>query len=186
MYDAQIIRDRVSIMVKKMGTTQKAVLLGCGITENALTKMGEKNGIASFSLAKIADALSCSVDYLLGRTDDPELRPASVPNAAPVPKNAISKMALTPFEKLLIQEYRALDPSGRKAVDGLLSVEYDRCIAAMDEGQPTITETLPKSSKSAKPKKSRSVIAARRDSGNDTPHALPDDAVLAEAVPYED
>jgi len=29
--------------------------------------------MSSFSLAKIADELDCSVDYLLGRTDNPEI-----------------------------------------------------------------------------------------------------------------
>ena len=38
---------------------------------NAIRQINNKTGIASFSLAKIADYLDCSVDYLLGRTDNP-------------------------------------------------------------------------------------------------------------------
>lgn len=46
-----------------------------GISESLFSKW-EKNptsGISSTNLAKIADYLGCSVDYLLGRTDNPEV-----------------------------------------------------------------------------------------------------------------
>ncbi len=35
--------------------------------------MSDNKGLSSFSLAKIADYLDCSVDYLLGRTNEPQL-----------------------------------------------------------------------------------------------------------------
>ena len=46
-----------------------------GISESLFSKW-EKNPtskISSINLAKIADYLDCSVDYLLGRTDNPEV-----------------------------------------------------------------------------------------------------------------
>lgn len=45
----------------------------CGFSPNVINQMSDKNGLYSFSLAKIADCLDCSVDYLLGRTDTPEV-----------------------------------------------------------------------------------------------------------------
>lgn len=40
---------------------------------NTMSHMRHGRAIASDSLAKIADYLDCSVDYLLGRTDNPEV-----------------------------------------------------------------------------------------------------------------
>ena len=71
MYNAQSTIERVQSLIKQKGDTQKRILEICGLDENTLKKMTDKRGIASFSLAKIADELNCSVDYLLGRTNDP-------------------------------------------------------------------------------------------------------------------
>lgn len=54
---------------------QKEIKLGqmlsdCGLGKNTLVSFNDKKGISCFSLAKIADYLDCSVDYLLGRTDN--------------------------------------------------------------------------------------------------------------------
>lgn len=39
---------------------------------NAISEFGKGKQLSCISLAKIADYLDCSVDYLLGRTDDPQ------------------------------------------------------------------------------------------------------------------
>ncbi len=46
------------------------MLLECSLGINAIRQINDTKGMASFSLAKIADYLNCSVDYLLGRSDD--------------------------------------------------------------------------------------------------------------------
>ena len=43
----------------------------CSLGVNAIRQINGIKGMASFSLAKIADYLDVSVDYLLGRTDQP-------------------------------------------------------------------------------------------------------------------
>lgn len=73
MYNAQLTIKRIQSLIKEKGYTQKYVLAECGINENTLKRMTDNKGISSFYLAKIADYLQCSVDYLLGRTDNPEL-----------------------------------------------------------------------------------------------------------------
>lgn len=72
MYSAQTTVSRVQSEIKKKKFTQKMVLTECGLNENTLKQMTDKTGMASFNLAKIADYLDCSVDYLLGRTENPE------------------------------------------------------------------------------------------------------------------
>lgn len=57
------------MQMQKIGMEQMLIDLSLGI--NAIRQINDTKGMASFSLAKIADYLDCSVDYLLGRTDNP-------------------------------------------------------------------------------------------------------------------
>ncbi|MCM1061723.1 MAG: hypothetical protein NC452_15755, partial [Eubacterium sp.] len=99
----------------------------CGLSVNTLKQMTDKNGMASFSLAKIADELDCSVDYLLGRTDNPQAHKASptavsvgdvsnnsgiisgIGNNAPVSINN-SSAALNPQQAALLEVFDTLSP----------------------------------------------------------------------------
>lgn len=73
MYSAQFTITRIQDRIKEKGFTQKQVLANCGLNENTLIRMTDKKGMSSFGLAMIADTLNCSVDYLLGRTNTPEI-----------------------------------------------------------------------------------------------------------------
>ena len=65
----------LAIMIKKQAKQQKTVikdmLFECEIGRNTMSAIYHGKTIAFDSLAKIADYLDCSVDYLLGRTDNP-------------------------------------------------------------------------------------------------------------------
>lgn len=67
MYNSQLLSSRIRTIVKEKGIVQKEMLKFCDLNENSLNQMSDKKGLSSFSLAKIADYLDCSVDYLLGR-----------------------------------------------------------------------------------------------------------------------
>ena len=51
----------------------ETMLLECSLGVNAIRQINVTKVIASVSIARIADYLDCSVDYLLGRTDNPEI-----------------------------------------------------------------------------------------------------------------
>ncbi len=70
MYTSEITIERVQGLIRSKNLIQKDVLFKCGLSENILKKMSDGRGISSFYLAKIADELDCSVDYLLGRTEN--------------------------------------------------------------------------------------------------------------------
>ncbi len=72
MYTTQILTERIKLALKVSGKKQKEVLLNCGANENTLNQLSDKKGLSSFTLAKISDELDCSVDYLLGRTENPQ------------------------------------------------------------------------------------------------------------------
>lgn len=71
MYSAQITKDRIKSLCKDKHVNMEYMLTKCELGVNAIRQINDTKGMASFSLAKIADYLDCSVDYLLGRTDNP-------------------------------------------------------------------------------------------------------------------
>lgn len=73
MYNTQDIAMRIKAMTKTKRVTQKEMLSKCEININAITDFAKGKQLSCISLAKIADYLDCSVDYLLGRTDDPNI-----------------------------------------------------------------------------------------------------------------
>ncbi len=73
MYDAQTTKDRIKSLCKSKKINMEDMLVHCNLGVNAIRQINDTKGMASFSLAHIADYLDCSVDYLLGRTDIPEV-----------------------------------------------------------------------------------------------------------------
>ena len=71
MYNAQELVERIKEQAKMQDELIKDVLAACDLNVNSLSQMTDKKGLSSFSLAKIADYLNCSTDYLLGRTAAP-------------------------------------------------------------------------------------------------------------------
>ena len=71
MYNSQMLVDNIKNIAKQRNILIKELLNNCDLSINILSQMTDKKGISSFALARIADYLDCSVDYLLGRTDNP-------------------------------------------------------------------------------------------------------------------
>lgn len=72
MYNSQIVKERINNTIKKNKTSATKVLADCELSPNTINQMSDNKGLSSFNLAKIADYLGVSVDYLLGRTDEPK------------------------------------------------------------------------------------------------------------------
>lgn len=72
MYYSQEVSKRIKELAKEKRITISKMLVDCGLNNSTLNQISEERGLASFSLAKIADCLDCSVDYLLCRTQNPE------------------------------------------------------------------------------------------------------------------
>lgn len=72
MYVIHNLISRIKEQAKKKGLKTTAMLEECGINKNMLSTMNTRGSwIQSDGLAKIADYLDCSVDYLLARTENP-------------------------------------------------------------------------------------------------------------------
>lgn len=70
MYNSQNIATKIKLTAKLNGITIKQLLEDINLGFNTMSNMKTSMPKAD-NLAKIADYLDCSVDYLLGRTDNP-------------------------------------------------------------------------------------------------------------------
>lgn len=68
MYISNSVADRIKLMAKNKGVSIKKLLADVGLGFNTMSNM--KNSMPKAdNLARIADYLDCSVDYLLGREE---------------------------------------------------------------------------------------------------------------------
>ena len=71
--DFEHIAQRIKDRCKEKGYTIKELLENCEYNRNFMydLKCGKTTSVKMF--AKIADYLDCSIDYLIGRTDNPDI-----------------------------------------------------------------------------------------------------------------
>ena len=81
MYNAQNLGERIKSQAREKNILIRDLLTSCDLSINTISQMTDKNVLSSFSLAKIAYYLQCSVDYLLGRTDNPEFGTPTLQNS---------------------------------------------------------------------------------------------------------
>ena len=73
MYVTRHIAELIKMRLKNMNIPMKQMLSDLKLGINTISEFSKGKEISCISLAKIADYLDCSVDYLLGRTDVPEV-----------------------------------------------------------------------------------------------------------------
>ena len=73
MYNSSNVADKINLILKNKNISQKTMLKGCELNKNIISTMLSRGSMPKAdNLAKIAHYLDCSVDYLLGRTDNPQ------------------------------------------------------------------------------------------------------------------
>lgn len=68
-YSCEKIAIKIKQLVKEEGTTLKTMLKDLNLGTNLVYQLSYGSSITAINLAKIADYLGCSVDYLLGRSE---------------------------------------------------------------------------------------------------------------------
>ena len=71
MYESELLAEKIKAYAKCKKIALKTIFEECGMGRNSMAHLTAGKSLAYDSLAKIADQLDCSVDYLLGRTDNP-------------------------------------------------------------------------------------------------------------------
>lgn len=70
MYNSQEIAFRIKAQAKLSDVKMKTMLSDLGLGINIVSHLAKGQDMSYCNLAKIADYLDCSIDYLLGRTDN--------------------------------------------------------------------------------------------------------------------
>lgn len=72
LYNSPDIANRIKKYAKLRRVSLKDILIACNLGSNTFSHMLHGKSLSSESLAYIADYLECSVDYLLGRANEPK------------------------------------------------------------------------------------------------------------------
>lgn len=104
LYNPPKVSARIKAVAKMRGVSVGNMLSDIGLGVNALANMNHGKAIAFDRLARIADYLDCSVDYLMGRTE------------------SVERIELSEQERKLIEQYR-VRKDVRGAVEKLLDVK---------------------------------------------------------------
>lgn len=67
MYNTQDIALRIKLILLQQGKSLKELNSSVNISVNAISELAKGKQMSCITLARIADYLGCSVDYLLGR-----------------------------------------------------------------------------------------------------------------------
>lgn len=74
MHNSQDVATAIKQLAKAKGILIGKLLSDCDLSKNTLASMQSGGYLPrAETIARIADYLDCSVDYLLGRTDNPEV-----------------------------------------------------------------------------------------------------------------
>lgn len=73
MFNGEQVVSRINDIIHQKKIVKGKMLdqLGCGVNTLSFLKQGKE--VSYITVAKIADYLDCSVDYLLGRTENPAI-----------------------------------------------------------------------------------------------------------------
>ena len=74
MHNSQEVAETIKLYAKSKKIPVGQMLIECELNKNTLSTMQSRGYLPRVeTIARIADYLGCSVDYLLGRTDCPEI-----------------------------------------------------------------------------------------------------------------
>lgn len=74
MYNSSETSTRIRQLAKEKGIQMSELQEKCGLSKNTIMQSGKsQEGMKAKNLYAIAEMLECSIDYLLGRTDNPNV-----------------------------------------------------------------------------------------------------------------
>ena len=108
MYNPADVAQRIKDLAKHRNISVKQMLDDCELNKNVLSTMSARGSMPKTdNIARIADYLGCSMDYLLGRSDSPEKTAPGTPGADEVDEEFIDEFSV---------RYFSLTPESRKVI----------------------------------------------------------------------
>ncbi len=123
MYNSQETAKRIKNKAKENNVLIKNMLEECDLSKNAISSMLSRGSwLQANNLAKIADYLDCSVDYLLGRTDTQDIEfSIRAPDGT-----SDYIMTANKSETNLIIEFRNLNTQGQEYIMQTMDLVKDK------------------------------------------------------------
>lgn len=107
MYSADDIASKINQSLKEKQLSQKDMLEKCNLSKNAISSMLSRGSmLRADNLARIADYLDCSVDYLMGRN-------------YPIKKNSS-------FPSELASKFNSLLKDDQEEIAHMINYKYDQ------------------------------------------------------------
>lgn len=134
MYNLQDVANRIKLQAKQQNISIKQLLSDCNLGKNTVVNIANGADIYTLNLAKIADYLNISIDYLLGRNPTQQI---TVKNAndnigvvgqanAPVTIHNNTKSDLSVQEQDLLRIYNAANGKQQmKIMDFIYQIEEE-------------------------------------------------------------
>ncbi len=118
MYIAKLTYERIVDLSEKKNIKIGEINKICSISKDTLSSAAKsKEGMKAKRLYDISELLDCSVDYLLGKTDNPNAHKPQTSNSVNGNYNAVDNSSVTvntpvldEHQKLLIELYNKLSP----------------------------------------------------------------------------
>lgn len=124
MYESTKVAETIKTTSKMKGVQLKEMLAELELNKNTLSSMYNGSMLKADSLARIADYLDCSTDYLLGRHSPSEIKKDASAEALP------PDTPLTPYQKQLIEFAESLTEEEVKKV-----LSYIRFVLSERDGK---------------------------------------------------
>ncbi len=108
MNNSQQISELIKAQAKKKNIPIKTMLSDLNMGINTISELSRGKQLSYISFSRIADYLDVSVDYLLGRTDDPHSgAKKQAAEADSLSKEEITEQVISLFRKMNARERRA-------------------------------------------------------------------------------
>lgn len=104
MYNNQEIALRIKQIAKEKKISIKQLLENCNLNVNYISQFSNGRDMTAGNLYSIAKCLDVSVDYLLGRTDEPEYNSISISEQKQNNFDEMSTELLKKFNELSFDE----------------------------------------------------------------------------------
>ncbi len=110
MYSPENLASNIRELAKKNKISQKDLLSKCDLGVNTITRLSNGTDILTKNLVKFADELNCSIDFLVGRSNQIK----------------ISHSNFSPDELLLIEKFRSISKENQDEILHMLNYKYDQ------------------------------------------------------------
>lgn len=110
MYSPENLANNIRELAKKNKISQKDLLLKCDLGVNTITRLSNGTDILTKNLVKFADELNCSIDYLVGRSNQIK----------------ISQSNFSPDELLFIEKFRSISKESQDEITHILNYKYEQ------------------------------------------------------------